>query len=182
MQITREPSPHICIYWICTLAHRHSNNNFQLVGFSFAFRFTSGNTQRKQVSKPCLFQFCQYVSFNLYWVCRVLFYCKSWENCISPFTNAESVFYALKRWKSALLHRLLLILPIQPWARHRPRLARILRVFLFLIRTSRANSLSERFLAAAAAYVGDPRSQIHRSQTPDPPTTRDSNFYQLLSK
>ena len=179
MQITREPSPHICIYWICTLAHRHSNNNSQLVGFSFAFRFYKRKYTEPTSFEAFLFQFCQYVSFNFYSVDRVLFYCKSWERA---FTNAESVFYALKRWKSALLHRLLLILPIQPWARHRPRLARILRVFLFLIRTSRANSLSERFLAAAAAYVGDPRSQIHRSQTPDPPTTRDSNFYQLLSK
>ena len=179
MQITREPSPHICIYWICTPAHRHSNNNSQSgLLLDLEVEIHRGN----KFWSLFFFNSANMLALTFIRWTGFFFTARAEKTAFPPFTNAESVFYALKRWKSALLHRLLLILPIQPWARHRPRLARILRVFLFLIRTSRANSLSERFLAAAAAYVGDPRSQIHRSQTPDPPTTRDSNFYQLLSK
>ena len=66
-------------------------------GFHLLLDFRSGNTERQQVLKPFLFQFCQYVSFNFYSVDRVLFYCKSWENCISPFYKCGKCFLCFEK-------------------------------------------------------------------------------------
>ena len=64
-------------------------------GFHFILDFRSGNTERQQVLKPFLFQFCQCVSFNFFFGGQGSFLLQELRKLHFPLLQMRKVFSML---------------------------------------------------------------------------------------